>query len=111
MEISKAQENLKSLLSRVAYPRIGTIIGLQEEVGKLSKVIMDIEIYNRELNKAELDKRCANVFVAVMDMCNSYDIDLELVIEKRIEEVNSKIKMWESQYGEELRNKRERFDE
>lgn len=110
MQLNEVQKACSDLLSRVRYPRVGTIIGLQEEIGKLAEVIMDLEIYGKSFNKEKLDKRCAEVFFSFIDLCNSYDINLEKISDDRIGEVLRQIKKWEKEHGEALREKKEKFD-
>lgn len=110
MTITEIQNKLRQLLERVKYPKVGTIIGLQEELGKLSKTVMDIEIYNRYDNREEIERNCANTLTALIDVCNAYDVDLQKVCEKRIHHVMGEVSKWESEYGEELKRNRERYD-
>ncbi len=110
MQLNEIQKACSDLLSRVRYPRVGTIIGLQEELGKLAEAIMDLEIYGKPFDKERLDKRCAEVFFSFIDLCNSYDINLEKISDDRIKEVRRKIEKWEKEHGEVLREKKEKFD-
>jgi len=110
MTINKVQAFFKKLLERVAHPRIGSVISIQEEVGKLSKTVMDIEIYGENIPKSELEDNCANLFISVVDICNSYGIELEKITTNKIKEIEKKVSSWEKKHGAELRRKRERFD-
>lgn len=110
MKLQKVQEFCKQLLSKVTYPRVGTIIGLQEEIGKLAEVIMNIEIYGRPFEKKVLEKRCSEVFFSFLDLCNSYDIHLEKISLDRMEEIKKRISKWEKEHGETLEDKRKKFD-
>jgi len=107
MDIQKICEDL---LLKVKYPRVGTIIGLQEELGRLAETIMDIEIYGKPIDKEKIDKRCAEVFFSFIDLCNSYGVNLEKVSQKRIEDIKNQIENWEKAHGEILRAKKEKFD-
>jgi hypothetical protein len=62
MKLQEVQAFCKELLAKVAYPRVGTIIGLQEEIGKLAEVIMDIEIYGKPFDKNILKKSVQRYF-------------------------------------------------
>ena len=110
MQLREIQQFCKKLLLRVAYPRVGTIIGLQEELGKLAGTVMDIEIYGKPFEKGKLDKKCSEIFFSLIDLCNSYEIDLEEMSMLRIEDMKKKINIWEREHGEKLRGKREKFD-
>lgn len=110
MDIKEIQKTCEELLSRVKYPRVGTIIGLQEELGKLAEAIMDVEIYGKPFDKQKIDKRCAEVFFSLIDLCNSYSVSLEEVTQKRIEDIKNQIKGWEKAHGEILSEKKEKFD-
>ncbi|MBT9168822.1 MAG: hypothetical protein DDT19_02170 [Syntrophomonadaceae bacterium] len=110
MQLHKIQKSCKELLSRVKYPRVGTIIGLQEELGKLAGVVMDVEIYGKPFDKSRLEKNCSEVFFSFVDLCNSYDVELDKISNHRIEEMRKKIEKWEREHGESLQDKRDKFD-
>lgn len=104
------QNFCRELLLRVAYPRVGTIIGLQEEVGKVAKIIMDIEIYGKPFEKNLFEKKCSELFFSFIDLCNSYDVDLENISKIRIKEIKKKIEKWEKEHGDILETKRKKLD-
>lgn len=110
MQLDEIQKFCKELLSRVMYPRVGTIIGLQEELGKLAEVIMHVEIYGKPFDKKRLEKKCSEVFFSFIDLCNSYDIALDKVSKSRIKEMKKKISRWEKEHGKILRDKRKKFN-
>lgn len=109
MHIHEMQTYLDILLKNIRHPRIGTVLGLQEEVGELCKCIMESEIYgNNDLNN--LGEECADVLFSLIDICNAYSIDLAQVSENKLEKIKTKITEWESKYGESLRIRRELLD-
>lgn len=110
MKLSEIQKFCRELLSKVTYPRVGTIIGLQEELGKLSEAIMDIEIYGKPFNKSKIEEKCSELFFSLIDLCNSYDIELDKVTKNRVEEIKSKIDKWEKEHREVLQDKRKKLD-
>lgn len=110
MELPEVQIFLKKLLEKVAHPRIGTVIGLQEEIGKLAKIVMNVDIYGYPLNRNELENGCADVFLAILDVCNAYGVDIAKASEKKIEAIKSKINQWEKAHGRTLQLRREKFD-
>lgn len=110
MQINEIQKFCYELLSRIAYPRVGTIIGLQEEVGKVAKIIMDVEIYGKRFEKKLFEKKCSELFFSFIDLCNSYDVNLENVSKTRIKEIKKKIEKWEKEHGDTLEIKRKKFD-
>lgn len=110
MRIIEIQKFCRELLSRVAYPRVGTIIGLQEEIGKIAKIIMDIEIYGKPFEKSLLEEKCSGLFFSFIDLCNSYDVDLEKISKVRIEEIKKKIEKWEKEHSDILKIKRKKLD-
>ncbi len=110
MQLHEVQKECLDLLSRVKYPRVGTIIGLQEEIGKLAEIIMDLEIYGKPFDKEKLNKRSAEVFFSFIDLCNSYDINLEKISDDRVKDVRKQVERWEREHGEALREKKEKFD-
>lgn len=110
MTIKEIQIFLKELFARVAHPRVGAIIGIQEEIGKLSKSVMDIEIYGSVINREELENNCADVFFGIIDVCNAYGIDLQKVSNEKMNIIKNKVDLWEKKHGKELRQRREKFD-
>lgn len=110
MQLNEIQKFCRELLSKVSYPRVGTIIGLQEELGKLAEVIMEIEIYGKPFDKNRIEQKCSEVFFSFVDLCNSYGIELDKVSKSRIKEIEKKINRWEKEHGETLRDKRKKFD-
>ncbi|OGX07176.1 MAG: hypothetical protein A2Z88_01970 [Omnitrophica WOR_2 bacterium GWA2_47_8] len=110
MNISETQAYLNSLLQNIRHPRIGTVIGLQEEVGELCKCIMDWEIYGKT-DKINLGEECADVLFSVIDICNAYGIDLEKVSEGKLNNMKVKIADWEKKYGESLKHRRDILDQ
>ncbi len=110
MQLNEIQKFCRELLSKVSYPRVGTIIGLQEEIGRLAKVIMDVEIYGKSFDKNKMEQKCSEVFFSFIDLCNSYDIELDKVSKSRIEEIKKKINKWEKEHSETLQDKRKKFD-
>jgi len=110
MDLKDIQNKCSELLSRVEYPRVGTIIGLQEEIGKLAELIMKIEIYGKPFDSTTINKRCAEVFLSFIDLCNAYNVDLEKGSRDRINNVQKQIKRWEKEHGEILQEKKEKFN-
>lgn len=109
MDIQETQKYLEILLKNIRHPRIGTILGLQEEVGELCKCIMESEIYgNNDLSN--LGEECADVLFSLIDICNAYGVDLSKVSTSKLEKMKDKINEWESKYGESLRIRREILD-
>ena len=110
MHLHEIQKFCDRILASVKYPRLGTIIGLQEEIGKLAGIIMDIEIYEKKIDPSVLNEKCSEVFFSFIDLCNSYSIDLDGVSETRIRMLKDKIDRWEKEHGETLKDKREKLD-
>ncbi len=102
MDFKSIQKRVASLLINVKYPRVGTIIGLQEEVGNLSGCIMDIEIYDKKTRLINLGDDMANVFFSLIDMCNAYNIEIEPFLSKRLGEIEDRIRCWEKEHGKNL---------
>lgn len=110
MDIKSTQKKLFELLKNVEYPRIATIIGLQEEIGNLSGCIMDIEIYNDKTKIINLGKNTANTLFSLIDICNAYDIDLEFFSFQRLCDIESRISSWEKDHGKNLEKLRYKLD-
>lgn len=110
MQLSEIQKFCKELLSRVIYPRVGAIIGLQEEIGKLAEIIMDVEIYGKFFDRNKLEERCSGVFFSFIDLCNLYDIEIDKISKFRIKKIRKKIEKWEKEHEKILQEKREKFD-
>jgi hypothetical protein len=110
MHLHELQKLCETLLLKVRYPRIATIIGLQEEVGKLSGVVMDLEVYEKPYDKKRLEQRCSELFFSFIDLCNSYGINLDKVSNNRLMDVKYKIAKWEKEHGSILQKKKKKYD-
>ncbi|OGY43950.1 MAG: hypothetical protein A2729_01345 [Candidatus Buchananbacteria bacterium RIFCSPHIGHO2_01_FULL_39_14] len=110
MKLNEIQKFCRQLLAKVSYPRIGTIIGLQEELGKLAEEVMNIEIYGKPFDKNKLEKKCSEVFFSFIDLCNSYDVELDQISIDRVNEIKKKINQWEIEHGSILQDKRKKLD-
>lgn len=109
MNIKETQEYLDLLLKNIQHPRVGTVLGLQEEVGELCKCIMEWEIYDKT-DKINLGDECADVLFSLMDICNAYNIDLAQCSEEKLENIKTKISDWEKKYGSSLKTRRDILD-
>ncbi len=109
MQVAQTQQYLNTLYQKIRHPRIGTVLGLQEEVGELCKCIMEWEIYG-SADPVHLGEECADVLFSLFDVCNGYNIDLEAASERKLEYLKSKIGDWEAKYEESLRMRREILD-
>jgi NTP pyrophosphatase (non-canonical NTP hydrolase) len=107
--LSQLQEAQKKLLEGIEHPRLGNIVGLFEEVGELSKEIMEIEFYNSS-KKKELEDECADVFLSLLSLCDSYGINLESAYERKINKIENKIPEWKEKYGANLKRLKDKMD-
>jgi len=110
MNLEEIQGFCKKILTKVSYPRLGAMIGLQEELGEIAKILMDVEIYERPLEKKLFEKKFGETFFSLIDLCNSYDIDLEKISKTRIKEIKEKINDWEEKHQETLEYKRNKIN-
>ncbi len=109
MDIRKTQYYLADLLKNVRHPRLGSVLGLQEEVGELAKNIMNWEIYD-ERDLANLEDELADCFFSLLDISNAYQVDLETACDKKLESMKNKVAGWEEKYASSLKKKRELLD-
>ena len=107
--LQRLQEEQKKLLTGIEHPRIGNAIGLFEEVGELSKEIMEIEMYG-ESRKREFEDECADVLFSLFSLCDSHDADLQSAYLRKIEKIKEKIPEWREKYGKSLKRLREKLD-
>lgn len=107
--LSQLQQEQKELLSGIEHPRLGNILGLFEEVGELSKEIMEMEIYGQS-KKGELGKECADVFFSLLSLCDAYEINLADEYAAKIGEISEKIPEWKVKYGKTLEDLRKKLD-
>lgn len=107
--IQKLQEQQKELLKGIEHPRVGNVIGLFEEVGELSKEIMEMEIYGEDKKEA-LEDECADLLFSLFSVCDSYDVDLQDAYLRKIEKITDKIPEWREKYGSQLSKLREKMD-
>ncbi|HOO76573.1 MAG TPA: MazG-like family protein [bacterium] len=110
MKISQAQQAIKDLLGEMEHPRLGSYIALSEEVGEVADEIMNLEIYGRKHDTADLASEMGDVMVALCELANVYGIDLESVFTAKVEELKPRVSEWERTLAETLRLNRERLD-
>ncbi len=109
MDIQQSQHELAQLLRKVRHPRLGTVLGLYEEVGELAKVLMNWEIYG-ERDRENLTEECADIFFSLVDIANAYGIDLDAACTRKLQITKDKISRWESKYGQRLSKLRSILD-
>ena len=107
--LQKLQEEQKKLLTGIEHPRLGNTLGLFEEVGELSKEIMEIEMYECS-RQEELEDEAADVLFSLLSICDSYNINLQSAYFKKIKKISKKIPEWHKKYGARLKQLREKFD-
>lgn len=110
MNLDEVQIFCKELLSKVNYPRVGTVIGLQEEMGKLCGAIMDLEIYEKPVDRKKLERQFSEFFFSYVDLCNAYEVSLSETSNSRVKEMRKKIELWERENSEVLSSKRRKMD-
>lgn len=109
MDIQTTQREVRRLLQHIQHPRVGTVLGLHEEVGELAKVIMNWEIYGEKDPKA-FQEECADIFFSLLDICNAYGVELDSACAEKFEKTKSHIAEWEKKYGRRLESLRSLFD-
>lgn len=110
MKLSEAQAAAKELLCNVAHPRLGAFIGLSEEVGELANEIMRAEIYGQGLRREKLEGEVADVLLSLIEICNHYDIDLETIFCRKLEDIATRVPEWEESFGPALAAARKKHD-
>lgn len=109
----KSLENIqieqRDLLKGIEHPRLGNIVGLFEEVGELSKEVMEIEMYGED-KKSELSDECADVLFSLLALCDSYNVNLAEAYAKKIDKISKKIPDWHKKYGKKLESLRIKLD-
>lgn len=109
MDIQKTQEELKGLLKNIQHPRLGAVLGLQEEVGEMAKAIMNWEMYG-ERDADNLREECADIFFSLIDVANVYGISLDQACQEKLDKTKLKINKWETNYGARLSKLRSILD-
>lgn len=107
--LPQLQQEQKELLRGIEHPRLGNVLGLFEEVGELSKEIMEVEIYG-QAKKSDLGKECADVFSSLLSLCDAYGINLSDEYAAKIGEISGKIPEWRVKYGKTLEGLRKKLD-
>ena len=109
MKIRETQDYLADLLKNISHPRVGAVLGLQEEIGELAKNIMNWEIYD-DRDADNLGEELADCFFSLIDIANAYKIDLESACNKKLDSIKNKVSGWEDKHADSLKGKRELFD-
>lgn len=108
--IKEAQHFSKSLLKDLTHPRAGAVLALMEEVGELSKLVLDKEVYGLPEKREELAGELADVFLCLLEISNHYDIDLQTAFKDKMAKIELKIPKWKEELGLHLEQKRKAWD-
>lgn len=111
MEISETQKLYSKYISESNHPRVGAFIALVEEIGEIAKEILSIELYDETNKKNKLEEEVADTFIALLEFCDVYHINLEDVFIEKFNKIKIKAETeWKNNLTEILEKKRDIFD-
>lgn len=110
MKISEAQQEVKRILGKIEHPRLASYIALSEEVGEIADQIMKIEIYEEHTDKSKLAGEIADTMVALLELANVYQVDLEKELQDKFADLEPRAKKWEDMAANIIARKREKLN-
>ncbi|MGD0280924.1 MAG: MazG nucleotide pyrophosphohydrolase domain-containing protein [Dissulfurispiraceae bacterium] len=110
MKLYEAQETVFKLLGGIRHPRMATALKLSEEVGEVSKEIVEIEVYGKTERFEKLKEEMSDTLVCLIEMANNYGIDLAREFEKKIAYLTPRAEGWVKDFQEVLNLKRDKLD-
>jgi NTP pyrophosphatase (non-canonical NTP hydrolase) len=110
LTLAELQRRTEAILAPVAHPRILAALALTEEVGEVTKILLEHEGYGRPLDKKKLGGELADALLALAELATRYGVDLEAASREKLEDVARRAPGWASEFGEALAKARERLD-
>ena len=111
MDLNEIQQLYSTYISDSNHPRLGAFIALVEEIGEIAQEILNIELYDKTNEKIKLQEEIADTFIALLELCDVYHINLEDVFIKKFNRVKERaVVEWKDNLTEVLKRKREIYD-
>jgi NTP pyrophosphatase (non-canonical NTP hydrolase) len=97
--ISALQRRLALALTGLRHPPLGSAAALAEEVGELSKHLVDHHCYGKAFDDAAFGAELADVFICLAELATLHGVDLESATLAKIADVEAKAPEWRRQLG------------
>jgi NTP pyrophosphatase (non-canonical NTP hydrolase) len=93
------QDRLRNLLKGLEHPPLGAAAALSEEVGEVSKHLLDHHGYGKAIDVAELGGELADVLVCLCEIATLHGIDLDAAVRKKIADLGGRVPGWKKDFG------------
>ena len=109
-ELRALQAEVQRILGPLAHPRIGAMLALSEEVGELSKLVLEREVYAQPPQEEALKGELCDVLVCALELANLYGIDLQDALLTKLRDLEGRAPRWAEELGPALADARRRMD-
>jgi NTP pyrophosphatase (non-canonical NTP hydrolase) len=110
LDLAALQQRVAVLLAPVAHPRAGAALALAEETGEVCKLVLERECYGTPDATDKLGGELADVLVCVAELATRYGIDLDAVVQAKLEDLARRVPGWTAKLGPPLEDARRRMD-
>lgn len=93
------QSRLAASLAGLHHPPLGSAAALAEEVGELSKHLVDHHCYGKAFDRAAFGAELADVLICVAELATLHGVDLQDAALAKIADVERLAPKWRTQLG------------
>lgn len=97
--IEDLQKRLKEILRGLEHPPLGSAAALAEEVGEVSKLLLDHHAYGKALDPAALGGELADVLVCLCEIATLHGVDLDAAGAKKLADLATRAPGWRKDLG------------
>ncbi|HYC76494.1 MAG TPA: hypothetical protein VEI02_02600 [Planctomycetota bacterium] len=97
--LSELQRRLEVALEGLRHPPLGSVAALAEEVGELSKLLVDHHCYGKAFDAEAFGDELADVFICLCELATLHAVDLEAATLRKTEKVATKAAGWRADLG------------
>ena len=109
MELHDLQQRIRELVRGIEHPRSGAALALAEECGEVMRCVLEREYYGAEKD-ADLEDEVGDVLIALAELSDRYDIQLEAAAARAVAKLEEKAPAWRESLGGRLQELRRRMD-
>lgn len=97
--LSALQSRLATVLRGLHHPPLGSVAALAEEVGELSKHMVDHHCYGKAFDRAAFGAELADVFICLAELATLHGVDFEAATLAKIAKIETKAPGWRAELG------------
>ena len=109
MDVEALQAEVRALTVGIEHPRVGAALALAEECGEVMRCVLDKEYYGKDVS-ANLQEECGDLLVALLEVCDRFDISLAAAADDALAKLRRKAPGWRDELGDRLQVLRARMD-